>query len=77
MPLNFMSPWMTQLTREIHGGKKDPQRNMMNRKPMVRSGRTPYTGARLAKTIASLTARVEEHPNDKMAEARLASLLKA
>jgi hypothetical protein len=73
--LNFMSPWMTQLTREIHDGKKEPQRNMNNRKPFIRSGSTPYTGARKAKTLASLTSRVEEHPNDAKAAARLATLL--
>ena len=69
-----MSPYMTQYTREMHDGKKDPQRNMANRKPMIGSGKTPYTGARMARTIESLRARVVEHPADAMAAARLAGL---
>lgn len=73
--LNFMSPWMTQLTREIHDGKKEPQRNMTNRKPFIRSGATPFTGSRRARTIASLQVRVEDHPNDAKAATRLASML--
>ena len=71
--LNFISPWMTQLTREIHDGKREPQRNMTNRKPSAgrKCGRVAALRKdpdRLARVVASINRHLERHPNDKVRE---------
>jgi hypothetical protein len=74
--LNFMSPWMTQYTREKHEGKREPKINMTNRKSDGRKcGYIKPVGKSAAKrqrVIAGLTAHIDRHPNDKQSEAHLA-----